>query len=154
MLENAISKFNSERTEDNFFDIMELIRDSYLWVPCTATLSDRDMENLMKMVDSAGDDPDALIGKTETNQDEIRFKPDILQNGDKYFFPAFTSETAMGEYGNGFSKIQQHSLDVIKMAAGYDYLSGIVINAFTEPFVIEPVLYDMIEKLKSRLIVS
>lgn len=108
----------------------------------------------MKMVDSAGDDPDALIGKTETNQDEIRFKPDILQNGDKYFFPAFTSETAMGEYGNGFSKIQQHSLDVIKMAAGYDYLSGIVINAFTEPFVIEPVLYDMIEKLKSRLIVN
>ena len=52
----------------------------------------------------------------------------------------------------GFSKIQQHALDVIKMAEGYDNLSGIVINAFTEPFAIEPVIFDMIENLKSRLI--
>ena len=152
MLEIAISKFNRERTEDNFFDIMELIRDSYLWIPCTATLSDRDLENLMKMVDNAGDDLDSIVGKTGTTQDEIRFKPDILQNGDAFFFPAFTSEAAMGEYGDGFSKIQQHALDVIKMAEGYDNLSGIVINAFTEPFVIEPVIFDMIENLKSRLI--
>ena len=44
--------------------------------------------------------------------------PDILQNGDKFFFPAFTSAEEMGEYGSAFSKVAHHFLDVIKLAAG------------------------------------
>lgn len=154
MLEKAISRFNRERTEENFFDVMELLRDSYLWVPCTATISNRDMEALINAANEAGDDLESLVGTTITSKDEIRFKPDILQNGDEFFFPAFTTEEAMGEYGDGFSKIQQHMLDIIKSAESYGNLTGIVINAFTEPFVLESVLFDMVEKLKSRLIVQ
>ena len=154
MLEKAISLFNRERTEDNFFEIIELLRDSYLWVPCTATLSNRDMESFAKLVDEAGDDLDAIIGQTVVSQDEVHLKPDILQNGDELFFPAFSSQEAMGEYGNSFSKIQQHMLDVIKMAKGYDNIRGIVINAFTEPFVLDKDLFDMVENLKSRLIIQ
>ncbi len=154
MLEKAISLFNRERSEDNFFEIMELLRDSYLWVPCTATLSDRDLESFAKLADEAGDDLDSIVGQTVVSQDEVHLKPDILQNGDHYFFPAFSSQEVMGEYGDGFSKIQQHMLDVIKMAGSYDNISGIVINAFTEPFVLDKELFEMVSNMKSRLIMQ
>ena len=42
--------------------------------------------------------------------------PDILQNGDNFFFPVFTSEEEMGEYGVHFSKIQQHFLEAMNLA--------------------------------------
>lgn len=154
MLEKAISLFNRERSEDNFFEIMELLRDSYLWVPCTATLSDRDLESFAKLADEAGDDLDSIVGQTVVSQDEVHLKPDILQNGDNYFFPAFSSQEAMGEYGDGFSKIQQHMLDVIKMAGTYENISGIVINAFSEPFVLDKELFEMVSSMKSRLIMQ
>ena len=78
--------------------------------------------------------------------------PDILQNGDKFFFPAFTSAGEMGEYGNAFSKVAHHFLDVIKLAAGNEKnVSGIVINAFSEPFVLDRGLFDLVERMKSRL---
>jgi hypothetical protein len=40
---------------------------------------------------------DSLAGMELTNQDNIRMVPDILQNGDDFFFPVFTSAEEMGE---------------------------------------------------------
>jgi hypothetical protein len=33
MLEAAVTKFNAERNEPNFLDLLEILRDSYVWVP-------------------------------------------------------------------------------------------------------------------------
>ena len=61
--------------------------------------------------------------------------PDILQNGDNYFFPVFTSEEEMGEYGEQFSKIPGHFLRALNMARNNEKdVKGTVINVFTEPF--------------------
>lgn len=40
--------------------------------------------------------------------------PDILQNGDEYFFSVFTSAAEMGEYGDNFSKIEKWFLEAIE----------------------------------------
>jgi hypothetical protein len=32
--------------------------------------------------------------------------PDILQNGEEFFFPVFNTAEEMGEYGDYFSKIR------------------------------------------------
>ena len=78
--------------------------------------------------------------------------PDILQNGEQFFFPIFTTTEAMGEYGDNFSKVQRHMLEVIPLARNNEKdLSGIVLNAFTEPFVLDKEIWDIVENMKSRI---
>lgn len=104
------------------------------------------------MMKDAGDDLSAMIGQNFTNNEEVRLIPDILQNGDNYFFPIFSSAEEMGEYGEHFSKVQKHILEVIPMARNNEKnVTGIVLNAFTEPFVLDAEIFDMVENMKTRL---
>ena len=76
--------------------------------------------------------------------------PDILQNGEDFFFPVFTSVEEMGDYGQGFSKIEKHFLEAANLARNNKKkVKGIVINAFSEPFVIPVDLFDMIAEMPS-----
>ena len=111
-----------------------------------------DMARFEQAMKDAGDDLSALVGEEFTTNDEVRLVPDILQNGDQFYFPVFSSEEEMGEYGEHFSKVQKHLLEVIPMARNNEKnVSGIVLNAFTEPFVLDAEIYDIVEKMKSRL---
>lgn len=155
MLKDAIERFNSERNENNLFDVLELLRDSDVWVPCNAVLSDADQAAVERMVEEAGDDLSSMVGKTMTSQDQIRMIPDIFQNGDDFFFPVFSSDEEMGEYGNSFSKIETDFLHALNLARNNERkLKGIVVNAFSNPFVLDTELFDIVEKMKSRIIES
>jgi hypothetical protein len=61
----------------------------------------------------------------------------------------------MGEYGEGFSKLQEHFMTVIDLARNNQYegseLTGIVINPFTAPFVLPKELFEAVEKMVSRV---
>ncbi len=39
MLEAAIHAFNEERNEDHFLDVLEIIRDSNVWIPCNSVMN-------------------------------------------------------------------------------------------------------------------
>lgn len=93
-----------------------------------------------------------MIGKTFSTKEAVRMIPDILQNGEQFFFPIFSSVEEMGEYGEHFSKVQKHILEVIPMARNNEKnVSGIVLNAFTETFVLDAEIFDMVENMKTRL---
>lgn len=93
-----------------------------------------------------------MIGKTFSTKEAVRMIPDILQNGEQFFFPIFSSVEEMGEYGEHFSKVQKHILEVIPMAQNSEKnVAGIVLNAFSESFILDAELFDMIENMKSRL---
>ena len=63
--------------------------------------------------------------------------PDILQNGDDFFFPAFTTAEEMGDYGRGVSKLEKHFLEAVNLARNNEKnVAGIVINAFSEPYIV------------------
>lgn len=152
LLKEAIITFNRERTNPHFIDIMEFLRDSYVWVPCNSVLSDVDRKKIEELINGAGKDLDSVVGKTFSNDENIRMIPDILQNGDDYFFPVFTSADEMGEYGRNFSKVEKHFLETISLARNNDkHVKGIVVNAFTEPFILEAGLFDVVEKMKTRI---
>ena len=156
MLEEAVTAFNKERSEGRLIDILEIMRDSYVWVPCNAVFSDEDQkrwdEIAEKLTNDPEMDPNDLIGKEFRTEGETRMIPDILQNGDRYFFPVFSTERAMGEYGENFSKVQSHMLEVINLARNNEKkLAGIVLNAFTEPFVLDSEIWDIVENMKSRI---
>ena len=153
MLLGAIRAFHAEGTKEAFFEILETLRDSYVWVPCNVVLSDADQKAFADMMDKAGGDPAALVGMEMKNQEKIRLVPDILQNGEKFFFPAFITQEDLGQYGQYFSKVRKHFLEVIDLARKNEkQLSGIVINAFTEPWILDRELFDLVENLKSRLV--
>lgn len=152
MLKEAVALFNQERNEQNFISVLELLRDSYVWIPCNAIVSDADQEFLKSIIDKADDNLESLVGMTFSNQENIRMVPDILQNGDNYFFPIFSSTEEMGEYGQNFSKIQKHVLEAIALARNNEKkVSGIVLNAFSDPFVLDAEIFDMVEDMKSQL---
>ena len=115
-LKKATEICNRNSTQLNMIKLLKILRDSYVWVP------------------------------QFTNKDEYRLVPDTLQNGEDFFFPVFTSEEEMGEYGDHFSHVPQPFLEAIALARHNEKdVVGIVINAFSEPFVINRELFEMIE---------
>ena len=153
-LKQVISICNRNRTQLNLFRLLKILRDSWVWIPCNAIMSDADHEAWSKIVTDAleNGDLDSLIGQEVSNQDSIRLVPDILQNGDAFYFPVFTSEEEMGEYGNSFSKVAKHFLEAANLALNNEKnVAGIVINAFSEPFVIPKEIFSIIAKMDSSI---
>lgn len=153
-LKKAIEICNRNRTELNTIKLLRILRDSWVWVPCTAILSDKDYAALEQFIKDAeaNDGLESVIGKTLSNQDNIRMVPDILQNGNQFYFPVFTTVEEMGEYGKGFSKVEKHFLETIRLARNNEKnVAGIVINAFSEPFIVPCDLFDIIVNMPSSI---
>lgn len=138
----------------NMLKLMKILRDSWVWVPCNAVMSETDNDAVLKMIQEAEESGglDKLVGKAITNQDQIRMVPDILQNGEEFFFPVFSTAEEMGKYGESFSKVQRHFLEAVNLARNNEKkVTGIVINAFTEPFVMPMELLDIIAEMDSAI---
>ena len=156
MLKGAIHTFNEEQTEPNFIEVLRLLRDSEVWIPCNAIISEEDEAFIEEQLNAAGGDIDTLSenpeGKTFVNNDPIRLVPDILWNGDDYFFPVFTSVEEMGKYGNHFSTVPDEFLHTVILARNNEKdVKGIVVNAFSEPFIMYRELFDVVENVRTRL---
>ena len=146
VLQEAMAAFNNDNSEENLLYLLKLLKASTVWIPFTAVLSKSDEEDLMKTVKEKGED---IVGTEWSNKQTIRLIPDILQSGDEYYFPVFISEKEAGDYGKHFSILPQKFLDAIALARNNQKdVTGIVINAFTEPFLVKKGLYGVIEKIK------
>ena len=133
-------KYVEESTEENIYPLLGCLRDSQVLVPMNVTMSEED-EAMFKNAD---------VGDVVQSKGDIRLIPDILQNDDKYYFPMFSNKEQMPEdYANHFSIIDLSVVQCIEMAKNIDKLSGLVIDAFTEPMVIKFDLADVIMKLES-----
>ena len=141
VLEVLIERFIKDRTEQNLFPILGCLRDSFVWIPGTMVMSEADAEKFKN----------AHKGDTITSDFDMKFEPDILQNGDEKFYPVFSSCEAMGEYGNGFSKIQKHFFEAMSYAMGKEETVGIVVNAFSTPFVVPKEWFEGISQIPSNI---
>ena len=151
-LKKATEICNRNRTQLNMIKLMRILRDSWVWIPCNAIMSDADYAALEKVVKDAEQNGglDSLVGKTLSNQDNIRMVPDILQNGEDFFFPVFTTAEEMGEYGQRFSRVEKHFLEAANLARNNEKkVRGIVINAFSEPFVVPCEMFEIIAEMSS-----
>ena len=58
----------------------------------------------------------------------------------------------MGEYGDSFSKIERHFLEAANLAKNNEKnVTGIVINAFSDSFVIPKEMFEVIAGMDSSL---
>ncbi len=153
LLKQAISDFNKNRSEKTLLEVMELLRDSTVVIPCTAILSQNDQAGIEKLLKDSGDDPESLTGKTITSTDQIRMVPDFLKSNDELFMPVFSDEKEMGEYGNSFSHVETEFLSAVELALLSDKkLYGIVVNPFSESFVVDNGLMEAVKTLKTRIV--
>lgn len=134
--------FLANRSKETLFPLLSFLRDSNVIVPVNIIMSDADLEKFSKFEK----------GETVTTSDAIRCKPDILKNGDKFFFPMFSNkEQIPREYEINFSTIELSVLQCIEMAKSYDHVCGVVLDAFTEPLVLEYDIADLISKFESNI---
>ena len=94
----------------------------------------------------------ATVGETVTNDFDMKFEPDILQNGEDKFYPVFSNVEAMGEYGNNFSKIEKHFFEAMSYAVGKEETVGIVVDAFTNPFVVPKDWFEDVSTIPTNII--
>ena len=141
VLEVLIERFAKDNTEKTLFPVLGCLRDSFVWIPGTVIMSQEDEEKFKN----------AQKGDTVTNDFDMKFEPDILQNGDEKFYPVFSSVEAMGEYGNRFSKIQKHFFEAMSYANGKEETVGIVVNAFSNPFVVHKEWFESISNIPTNI---
>ncbi len=145
----AVEICRKSLTTQNLTTLMAILHKSRVFIPCSVVMSSADNNALDKMVMAAknGEGIDSLVGKTFTANDEMRLIPDIMQNGDDFFFPVFTSAEEMGEYSEIISKVEKNFPEAAKLALNNENnVKGVVINAFTESFVIPRDLLKIIAK--------
>ena len=130
-LKKAIEICNRNQTQGNAIRLFRIMRECSVWIAIAP-------EN----------------GENEVNGKDISafMLPDMLNIGEEFAFPVFTSPDEMGEYGDRFGSAKVPFLKALKMAEenGHD-LTGIVVNAFSEPFVINKKAFAFIEELDSSL---
>ncbi len=133
LLRDAIAQFDQDHTNDSFIEILECLRDSEIWIPCHMMVSE---------------DPDA-----KDLSEVVKMVPEVLRNNGHAFLPVFSSKEEMKDFPENISVVQDSFLHALTLAEHSDQeLFGIVVNAFTEPFVLELALFDVVRKLKSRVV--
>lgn len=156
LLKEAIHVFSQERTEESLDRVLELLRDSEVWIPCDAILSDADsaaMEQRLREAMESEEGMASLIDRGLDNQDEIHLVPRLLTNETGAYFPVFTSPEEMGEAGEEVSRMERHFLRSIVLARGNRHqVQGIVVNAFSEAFTLPRELFDVVLQMKSQLV--
>ena len=141
VLRMLVEQFDNAPTEQHYIAVLRCLRDSFIWIPGNMKISNDD-ENFLK---------NAKVGDTFTPQQDMRFVPDILQNGDEFFLPVFSNAEQMGEYGTHFSKIEKHFFDAMRLALGRENVCGIVLDPFTAPYVARKEDFDFIGELPPML---
>lgn len=142
VLRMFIKQFLQQESRENLLNILYCLRDSYVWIPATYNLTPEQEDQLKRM----------QTGKTVKDDKGITFQPDILVNGNEAFLPVFSNEEQMEqEYGAQFTRIQKHFLEAMDVADSNPQVTGIVLDAFTEPFMILKKNFDMIRSLRSNM---
>lgn len=115
-----------EKTTESIEALFKVLKQYKVWVPFNAYLMD----------ESEG-------------QEGARLKPDILQKGDDYFYPCFSSEQEIPkEYYDRFSWLQLPVTDCLFAAEGKGRfpLRGIVLDAFFESVEIDKKAFEAIRQ--------
>lgn len=134
--------FNENRCKETLLPLLSCLRDSFVYVPMNAKLSEEDQRCAITL----------KVGDVWSNNDVIHLTPDTLRSPDgKLWFPIFTQKEQIPEdYGKGFSVIPLQSLRCLNMAHAIAGVEGIVIDAFTEAVVLTFEIADIMKWLPSQ----
>lgn len=124
--------FLNAPSHDAIADLLIALKDSALFLPVSIQMDKHDQEKFLQ----------GQKGDIVQTEHDMQMKPDILQDKDgKLFLPVFSNiEQFPKDYGQKFSKIQFPTIRCVQMAHALPNLSGLILDAFTEPL---PLSFDI-----------
>ena len=136
LLKKAIGDFHSKQCARYYNEIINLLRDSEVWLVYPAMTDD-----LLKITQD-------LVEINPTT----KLMPLTCTKDNQSFLPVFTNPVELGDSIKKYSIEKKTFLEAIDLAVndGAD-LKGIIIDPFTGAFVIENILFEKIKNAKSRL---
>ena len=141
ILRQLVEQLKNKPCEKHYVAVLRCLRDSFIWIPGNIRISEMDTAEILRKKE----------GDTFSPQQDMKFVPDFLQNGDEFFLPVFSNQEQMGEYSDHCSKLERHFFDAMRLALGREEVSGIVLDPFTSPCVVLKGDFDFIGNLPSML---
>ena len=135
MMCDLIRRFNTHRDTPSLTLLVAFLLNARVCVPMTVSMEEEDLEKILA----------SKAGDTVTTGGAIRMKPDMLKNDTgELFFPAFTTKEETPEsYRKNFSWITMDFMDCVRKASGMPICDGLVLNGFSEPFVLSRALMQL-----------
>ncbi len=123
-LRKKIHIAKKKQDEESIIDVVNELRNAYVILPCN-----------LKVVDV----PLAKDGK------DVVLAPDILETDGKKFLPVFSNIEQMGkDYASQMSKLEKTMAEAVKFAMARDDITGIVVDPYTDTFVVLKQLFELI----------
>lgn len=141
ILRMLVQQLGNKPCENHYVAVLRCLRDSFVWIPGNIQICEADTAAILRKKE----------GDTFSPQQDMKFVPTVLRNGDEFFLPVFSNMEQMGEYGNSFSKLERHFFDAMRLALGKEEISGIVLDPFTSPCVVLKGDFDFVGNLPSML---
>lgn len=152
ILKKKIAEMKARPTMEKLDEVVEVLKECSLWMPCTAVTDEKDDEKVKKMIEEAGDDPESLVGKEYASEEGIRIVPKFIEGGEHLYLPVFSSTDEMIE-DSETSEVETDIFEAILLAENCDQkLRGIVVNPFTQGFIMDGELikvFDMKDEVVS-----
>ncbi len=148
VLKQAVADFFKDKNDDTFHAALTVLRSSNVLVPCEVKISE-ESRIILEQLDKKGKKPDSLTGEVrERFEAGLSFTPTMLVNNGRSFFPVFSGEKEMEGHFKNSSTMDVPFLHAVEMAANGGEIEGIVLNAFTQAFVVGKDQFDAVAKLK------
>ena len=147
ILKGAVADFLKDRNDDTFRAVLIILRSSKVYVPCDVKLSEEaqaildQLEKDGKDLESLGDEAKAQFNKG------ISFVPKILSSEGHKFFPVFSSKEEIGDHFPDTSSVNMPFLHAIELASADEKIEGIVLNAFTQDFIVQKDIFEALSKM-------
>ena len=138
---NAYAQYHTSQAANNETYWQKKPEENHGFVSTGASKSLKEALNIYKKEKSWSAEND-MIESLKTSKVWVPYiseknQLDILKNGERYYFPVFTSAAEMKEYGKKFYQREVYISDAINMAKESRYvLTGLVINAFTDSVIL------------------
>nr|MCR4839160.1 SseB family protein [Eubacterium sp.] len=126
--------------------LIRVIRSSSVLVPCDVLLSD-EASAIADRLEKEGKTPDSLVGEeADIFAEGAEFVPILLVADDgKKYMPAFTGEEEIGKHAEENARVHTPFIHALDMAlSADDNISGIVINPYTDDYLLNRELFDSI----------
>ena len=125
LLRHLVEHFKAEPSREHITALLTCLRDSMLFIPVTV--------------------------KENPESGKIEMLPDLLESEGELFLPVFSRPEEMGDYGKNFSRVESSFPDIVKYANQDERISGIVLDAFSNYFVLAKENFETALSMESRL---
>ena len=153
LLKEAINVFEDNPCERNLFELMQILRDSELWIPCHVLLDgEENEEGIASFLDA--EYPNMLVIDNELvdGHREIEIYPDVLESDDDTYLAAFTSLDDVDDDCKKRYMIHKDILKILDVIEHFEIeVKGLVVNPQYEAWIFPKNLFNLLRMMKSRI---